>query len=425
MPELRSDTHMVKIRDITGRNPDQWITLSEMNTYFSTEETAGLAEVNEKIGNYVPQVEGNTIASELSETYNAIKTQGMAQKLTAIASRKDNAYEELNNKTLNAPIINPTGINKAFHRVMCTLGEDDSIDAVRIYVNIPGTGGNAWTIVTTDSEEAEDLVVNGTAKTVVIKEGITASAVYAWAIKTAAGFAAQEYLLFAFNTNAYEATVNEIATPTNFVDGTNGTAALTSTSAEIDAVVANAHEVASVPTMAQTYATGRLTFPGAANPTDGDTITVGSKTYTFRDALAGGGQANEILICATNVPDDTCLAIQYAINASTGEGHTAFYGTGTTANQDVVATAGDNIVDLTCEGSANAATLLGTPGNAVATTKSAGLTEASFGATHLTGGLDITAANAGKIIIGSSAIYVAKAECTATSSNWETISYDA
>ena len=196
-------------------------------------------------------------------------------------------------------------------------------------------------------------------------------------------------------------------------------------SAEIDAVVANAPEVASVPTMAQTYATGRLTFPGAANPTDGDTITVGSKTYTFRDALAGGGQANEILICATNVPDDTCLAIQYAINASTGEGHTAFYGTGTTANQDVVATAGDNIVDLTCEGSANAATLLGTPGNAVATTKSAGLAEASFGATHLTGGLDITAANAGKIIIGSSAIYVAKAECTATSSNWETISYDA
>lgn len=354
-----------------------------------------------------------------------LTTQGFSQKLAAASSREDTINETYSNKIIQAPVFNDTTGVQAYYDI----GLADTTGTLKIKVIEPGTAGNAYQILIGAASGASQPISITYSKPDI---GISLSTDSEGLANATCYELYRELLLVPEFTDTFivsydEADADKIVEEGggSFANGADTVAALTSTSAEIDAVVANAPEVASVPTMAQTYATGRLTFPGAANPTDGDTITVGSKTYTFRDALAGGGQANEILICATNVPDDTCLAIQYAINASTGEGHTAFYGTGTTANQDVVATAGDNIVDLTCEGSANAATLLGTPGNAVATTKSAGLTEASFGATHLTGGLDITAANAGKIIIGSSAIYVAKAECTATSSNWETISYDA
>lgn len=182
---------------------------------------------------------------------------------------------------------------------------------------------------------------------------------------------------------------------------------------------------ASTPIMAQTYATGRLTFGGEVNPTDGDTITVGSITYTFKDTLNNdGAHPNQILIAATSVPDDTCINIEKAINDSgTEETH---YSKSTTANPDVIATADDNIVDLTTEGSVNDATLLGVAGNAVVTTTSAGFAEASFGSTHLTGGLDVTSAAGGKIIVGSGAIYVAKATMSDGATNsWAVISYDA
>ena len=62
------------------------------------------------------------------------------------------------------------------------------------------------------------------------------------------------------------------------------------------------------------------------NVADGETVTLGATTYTFKDALTGA--TNEVLVGAIN--DDSVINLTNAINAGDGEGVT--YGTGTTAN---------------------------------------------------------------------------------------------
>lgn len=52
-----------------------------------------------------------------------------------------------------------------------------------------------------------------------------------------------------------------------------------------------------VTAVAGTLATGTLTSTGVA-PTDGDTVTIGSQTYTFKTALTAG-TANQVLIGAS------------------------------------------------------------------------------------------------------------------------------
>jgi hypothetical protein len=146
------------------------------------------------------------------------------------------------------------------------------------------------------------------------------------------------------------------------------------------------------------------------------------QAYLSKNIIAGERNGRR-LMTQTGSSDDIRNGSRKAVNDSGTEG--THYGTGTTANQDVVATAGDNKVDFTTEGSVNAATLIGTAGNAVATTKSAGLEEASFASTHLVGGLDITAAPAGRIIVANGVLYAAKAECTATDNNWDVYTADA
>ena len=82
------------------------------------------------------------------------------------------------------------------------------------------------------------------------------------------------------------------------------------------------------------FDTGTLTSDATA-PGDGDTVVIGSVTYTYKTALsAGPAVAYEVLIGA-----DAAAALdnlKSAINATAGAGTT--YGTGTVAHPDVEAT---------------------------------------------------------------------------------------
>lgn len=73
-----------------------------------------------------------------------------------------------------------------------------------------------------------------------------------------------------------------------------------------------------------------LTFTGAALM-DGDTVTVGTQTYTFKTLLTGA--PDEVLIGAVT---DSLSNLKAAVNAEAGIG--VIYGTGTVANEDAVAT---------------------------------------------------------------------------------------
>jgi len=66
------------------------------------------------------------------------------------------------------------------------------------------------------------------------------------------------------------------------------------------------------------------------NMADGDTVTLGTKTYTFKTTLTGA--ANEVLI--GTISDNAAEYLSYAINCDRPEHEGTIYGTGTTANAD-------------------------------------------------------------------------------------------
>ena len=130
-----------------------------------------------------------------------------------------------------------------------------------------------------------------------------------------------------------------------------------------------------VVTVANVDATGLLTI--TTQPADGDTATIGFKTYTFKTTLTGA--ANEVArgAAATNSRDN----LVSAVNASAGSGTT--YGTGTVANTSATAAASGANVALT-------SIAHGASGNSVMTTVVSTGSHISFGATTLTGGVTAT-----------------------------------
>jgi flagellar hook protein FlgE len=140
-------------------------------------------------------------------------------------------------------------------------------------------------------------------------------------------------------------------------------------------------DVPAVPAVAAQAATGTLTSSGTA-PSDGDQVTIGGTTYTFKTTLTAATTADQVLIGASAT---TALAnLVNAINGNTadtnGDGAAGF-GTSTVANASV--TAGDttpgSLITLTAE-------TPGTGGNSVVLT--GGNTLTASGSGDLTGGAD-------------------------------------
>jgi len=119
-------------------------------------------------------------------------------------------------------------------------------------------------------------------------------------------------------------------------------------------------------------ATGTLTL--SANAADGETVVIGSQTYTFKSPFVDAANNVEVGGSAS-VSLDNLIA---AINGAAGEGST--YGTGTATNTDVTAAAGaGDTMDVT-------AITAGAAANSTATTET--LANGAWGATMLEGGVD-------------------------------------
>lgn len=139
-------------------------------------------------------------------------------------------------------------------------------------------------------------------------------------------------------------------------------------------------------TVAGANATTTLTSTGVA--LNNETITIGTRVYTFKTALTSASAVDEVLIgaAATNTLDNLKDAInRTSVVTTPGVG----YGSGTTQNEQVVA------------GTKTATTLLLTTlyaslGNTIATTET--LTNFSFTGAVLSGGLPkVVAANAADV----------------------------
>ena len=121
-------------------------------------------------------------------------------------------------------------------------------------------------------------------------------------------------------------------------------------------------------TSAVTAAAATGTLGMSALPSNGQTVTIGSQTYTFTNSAPGSG-TNNILIGSTVA--DTVANLVNAINGNTadsaGDG-AGGYGTGTVANPAVTATdAGGGVINVT-------ANTTGTSSDFTATSATTGLT---------------------------------------------------
>jgi hypothetical protein len=127
---------------------------------------------------------------------------------------------------------------------------------------------------------------------------------------------------------------------------------------------------------ALTEAPAVSTLTLTANMSDGNSVTIGTTKYTFREVLAA---AYDVLIdVSASVTIDNLIA---AINGAAGESST--YGTGTVAHPDVTAAIGiGDTMDITAK-------VIGVAGNAIDTTELS--TVASWTAGHMASGVDAIA----------------------------------
>lgn len=132
--------------------------------------------------------------------------------------------------------------------------------------------------------------------------------------------------------------------------------------------------VAVVAVTAGTKASAELTFSGVAL-TDGDTVTIGARVYTYKTVLTGA--ANEVLIGAVTA---SLANLKAAVNGAAGAG--TIYGTGTVAHADVDATILTGTTVLLFE-----AKLAGIAGNLIAKSEASTNLLWDAGTTFL-GGLD-------------------------------------
>lgn len=123
----------------------------------------------------------------------------------------------------------------------------------------------------------------------------------------------------------------------------------------------------------QIPAEGTVSF--SANPADGDSLTLGETTYTFKETLAA---ANDIKLGASL--NDTIATLVRVVNGSGAAGTDYFAGT-TTPNASVSAMASGNVVDLIAKqgGIAGNSIALGSSGSAI-TLSGANMSGGSAGA---------------------------------------------
>jgi hypothetical protein len=137
--------------------------------------------------------------------------------------------------------------------------------------------------------------------------------------------------------------------------------------------------------LSEVAASGTLTSD-ATNPSNNDTLVIGTRTYTFKTTLTGASDEIKIGADAATTLDN----VKSAINATAGAG--SAYGTWTLINDQVSATTNTDTTQLFV------AKTVGNEGNLVATTETS--SHLAWGATTLAGGVDATA---NQVLIGASA----------------------
>ncbi|MFY9646522.1 MAG: flagellin [Terriglobales bacterium] len=129
--------------------------------------------------------------------------------------------------------------------------------------------------------------------------------------------------------------------------------------------------------------TGGTAAGTAPSAVAGDTVTVGTQTYSFVSAL-GSPSTGAVQVLVGSTDADSLQNLANAINGGSGAGVNYAYGTGATANTSATAVAGQNAAGL---GTISLTSLTkGTIGNSVAVATTGSGANTFSGATFLAGG---------------------------------------
>jgi hypothetical protein len=389
---------LVLVRDTTSKNPDKWVTLSELDSYLNEDETERIIRVEEMVF-AADEPDGSSLEERMdalddTETgvvpvlmersevaYVATTQQGVTAKLSAVAAGVDDVGEMLQSKYMLSPVLNES--DETHTRADNTFEYVDAVGAgvgqlTTIRVRKYGTGGNLWSIVTTDSVEANVLDIDTGTYTITLKEGSTGAELLE---AIAADSDALSLFIWEHSGGQDDYFIPEITIST-FTGGLSGHV-LSSTGTQIDNAVAVV-PTSGAPITAQVSAT--------AITAEGEDEEI---TWT---AVANGEDGNGIAIDITLSAEATDIDIIVGVNAIAVDVKT---GEGTTATDVLTAVNAHATAGLLVQGA-----LTGSGGAITADSVETG------------GGKDITAGLAGAIRYEADKIWISTDESTASVSNW-------
>jgi hypothetical protein len=293
----------VLVRDATSKNPDKWVTLSELDSYLNEDETERIIRVEEMVF-AAAEPDGSSLEERmdalddtetgavpvLMERADAVdqqlfETQGMADKLAAIELRKDGAVEILENKIIVNPQINEAPVRAYFDIALAA----PATKSIRISAITPGVAANSYTYEVVASADPNDVGIKWNTPGLVVRvlkdggDNITTTA-YELARLAAAEPETADNFIISFDDGTLitedgdGAGVIAATDSGSFANGAGADHVLTSTGTQIDNAVAVA-PTSDAPATAQvaaaaTYDTDKITFTAKATGAAGNDITV-------------------------------------------------------------------------------------------------------------------------------------------------------
>lgn len=268
---------LVLVRDTTSKNPDKWVTLSELDSYLNEDETGRIIRIEEKVFPK-PEPDGSSLQERVDATDATLSSPLVASKMAAIDALEDEAYETQLNKRLVSPIINDTVTYATL-----TLDDTDDEDGILLTRKEFGGGGNGLFIKVTESAfvEAVSPVFSQTVPNVSINIYVPEAGATLNEVVTAINYVDPMVMSLITAELVSGRTGDEsiaLLPSGELMSGGGVDHVLTSTGTQIDAVVARA-PTTGAPATAQvaakaTYDTDRITFTAKDAGADGNNITV-------------------------------------------------------------------------------------------------------------------------------------------------------
>jgi hypothetical protein len=269
-------------------------------------ESSGLVkdmtDVKAQLGSYVNADFGSRTIAEL------LGTQGFVQKLEVMATREDDIHEELNNKILNDPIINPTGIAHATYSIMADIDEMPT-EVIKLTAIQPGAAGNALTVTVVDGKPG------GAYSAPNIKINCKATSTAAELTKALQAIKEiTDIVIIEVSDGMDEVSkISPVAVAEAFTGGADGTAAFTGTSEELNSLVSTKIVVGVTPSVCTTKAYKR--FGTAANHLKIEALTPGTVMNGWSFTNTGSSVSN-LTASAFVSAASKLVTLRYATNTS-------------------------------------------------------------------------------------------------------------